>query len=71
MLNRVTVVNMLKKLKVVEPVDFLSRQFGTAGNIEPKEFMAWVFEAELETSKVEMQQVEQVILQGLEKGTHV
>jgi len=61
MLNRATVVNMLKNLKVVEPDEFLSRQFGTAGNIEPKEFMAWVFEAELQMSKIDMQQVEEVI----------
>ena len=61
MLNRATVVNMLKNLKVVEPDEFLSRQFGTAGNIEPKEFMAWVFEAELQMSKIDMQHVEEVI----------
>ena len=61
MLNRVTVVNLMKKLKLVEPDEFLSRQFGTSGNIEPKVFLAWVFEAEIKTAKIDMQQVEQVI----------
>jgi hypothetical protein len=63
MLNRATVVNLFKKLKMVEPDEFLSRQFGTPppGHIEAHVFMAWVFEAEIQTGKIERQQVEDAI----------
>jgi hypothetical protein len=59
MLNRAIVVNLFKKLKMVEPDAFLSRQFG--GHIEAHVFMAWVFEAEIQTGKIERQQVEDAI----------
>jgi hypothetical protein len=61
MLNRATVVNLFKKLKMVEPDEFLSRQFETPGNIEAHVFMAWVFEAEIQTGKIEKQQIENAI----------
>ena len=61
MLNRATVVNLFKKLKVVGPEEFLSRQFGTAGNIEPHVFMEWVFEAEIKTATIGVEEIEQAI----------
>jgi hypothetical protein len=60
MLNRATVVNLFKKLKTVGSDEFLSRQFGT-GNIEPHVFMAWVFEAEIKTATVGVEEIEQAI----------
>ena len=61
MLNRVTVVNLFKKLKTVGPDEFLSRQFGTSGNIAPRVFMAWVFEAEIQAATVGVEEIEQAI----------
>ena len=61
MLNRVTVVNLFKKLKTVGSEEFLSRQFGTSGNIEPHVFMAWVFESEIKTATVGVEEIEQAI----------
>jgi hypothetical protein len=61
MLNRVTVVNLFKKLKVVGSEEFVSRQFGTAGNIEPHGFMEWVFEAEIKTATIGVEEIEQAI----------
>ena len=61
MLNRVTVVNLFKKLKVVGSEEFLSRQFGTAGNIEPHVFMGWVFEAEIKMATIGVGVIEQAI----------
>ena len=61
MLNRVTVVNLFKKLKTVGPEEFLSRQFGTSGNIEPGVFMTWVFEAEIKAATVGVEEIEQAI----------
>ena len=61
MLNRITVVNLFKKLKVVGSDEFLSRQFGTAGNIEPHVFMGWVFEAEIKMAMIDVGEIEQAI----------
>jgi hypothetical protein len=61
MLNRVTVVNLFKKLKMVGTNEFLSRQFETAGNIEPHVFMAWVFEAEIKMATIDVGEIEQAI----------
>jgi hypothetical protein len=61
MLNRARIVNLFKKLNMVKPDDFLNRQFGTSGNIEPNVFMAWVFEAEIKMAKIDMEQIEQEI----------
>ena len=61
MLNRVTVVNLFKKLKTGGSEEFLSRQFGTSGNIEPHVFMAWVFEAEIKMATIDVGEIEQAI----------
>jgi len=61
MLNRATVVNLFKKLKVVGSEEFLSRQFGTAGNIEPHMFMGWVFEADIKMATIGVEEIEQAI----------
>ena len=61
MLNRVTVVNLFKKLKTVGSDEFLRRQFGTSGNIEPRMFMTWVFEAEIKAATVGVEEIEQTI----------
>jgi len=61
MLNRATVVNLFKKLKVVGSEEFLSRQFGTSGHIEPHAFMGWVFEAEIKTATIGVEEIEQAI----------
>ena len=71
MLNRVTVVNLFKKLKVVGSEEFLSRQFGTAGNIEPHVFMGWVFEAEIKMATIDVGEIEQAINSSKDAGVGI